>query len=145
MRHQGKIPTLFVNVSAQSLNQKHWIPVLKLEYETTWQHTWKELRGLKMPSSNNKKKSMIEWRRCSGFLKNSQQVKLWKKWTLEEVDGKGEVENRINNSQLGTPRKTSHEKRKMECEAYHSLLVESMRKAMLKKMITKKEDMRETS
>ncbi|GKB29707.1 MAK10-like protein, partial [Tanacetum coccineum] len=31
---------------------------------------------------------------------------------------------------------------KMEGEAYHSLLVEPMRKAMLKKMITKKEDMR---
>ncbi|GKA46057.1 MAK10-like protein [Tanacetum coccineum] len=30
---------------------------------------------------------------------------------------------------------------KMECEAYHSLLVEHMRKKMLKKMITKKEDM----
>ncbi|GJX78250.1 reverse transcriptase domain-containing protein [Tanacetum coccineum] len=28
----------------------------------------------------------------------------------------------------------------MECEAYHSLFVEPMRKAMLKKMITKKED-----
>ncbi|GJU92790.1 hypothetical protein Tco_1317546 [Tanacetum coccineum] len=30
---------------------------------------------------------------------------------------------------------------KMECEAYHSLPIEPMRKAMLKKMITKKEDM----
>ncbi|GKD45997.1 putative reverse transcriptase domain-containing protein, partial [Tanacetum coccineum] len=33
---------------------------------------------------------------------------------------------------------------KMECEAYHSLPIEPMRKAMLKKMITKKEDMEET-
>ncbi|GKD11562.1 retrovirus-related pol polyprotein from transposon TNT 1-94 [Tanacetum coccineum] len=39
---------------------------------------------------------------------------------------------------------SSREKSKMEGEAYHSLLVEPMRKAMLKKMITKKEDMRET-
>ncbi|GKA29396.1 hypothetical protein Tco_0715641 [Tanacetum coccineum] len=33
---------------------------------------------------------------------------------------------------------------KMEYEAYHSLPVDTMRKAMLKKMITKKEDIRIT-
>nr|GEX89752.1 reverse transcriptase domain-containing protein [Tanacetum cinerariifolium] len=39
LRHQGKIPSLFVNVSAQNLNQKNWIPVLKHEYETTKVYT----------------------------------------------------------------------------------------------------------
>ncbi|GJT46485.1 hypothetical protein Tco_0955200 [Tanacetum coccineum] len=78
MRHHGKILSLFVNVSAQTRNRKHWKPVLKLEYETTWQHTRKKWRGLKMRSSNNEKKSMIGGQRCSATLKNSTTVLLQK-------------------------------------------------------------------
>ncbi|GJW13537.1 MAK10-like protein [Tanacetum coccineum] len=80
--------------------------------------------------------------------------------TLKEVDGKGKVENRTNNELDGntkddlkgekvrelveTPRFNDSllamQSGKMECKAYHSLPIEPMRKAMLKKMITKKED-----
>ncbi|GJU38697.1 zinc finger, CCHC-type containing protein [Tanacetum coccineum] len=74
--------------------------------------------------------------------------------TLEEVDRDDEVENRTNNELVRSAEKDltrekvrelvktpRHNLGKMECESYHSLLVEPMRKAMLKKMITKKEDM----
>ncbi|GKB63721.1 hypothetical protein Tco_0919907, partial [Tanacetum coccineum] len=60
--------------------------------------------------------------------------------TLEEVDREGEVRNRTNNESAKNTEKDLTEG-KMEYEAYHSLPVEPMRKAMLKKMITKKEDM----
>ncbi|GJY84860.1 zinc finger, CCHC-type containing protein [Tanacetum coccineum] len=129
------------------------------------------------------------WNDSRDFVKPVKAISTSQR-TLEEVDGKGEVENRINNEParntkedltgekirelVETPRsepikfylkhKINKElieglvgnsrfndsllvmqSRKMECEAYHSLLVESMRKAMLKKMITKKEDMGETT
>ncbi|GJW64601.1 MAK10-like protein [Tanacetum coccineum] len=82
--------------------------------------------------------------------------------TLEEVDREDEVGNRTNNeSARNTEKDLTKEKElieglvgnsrfndsllamqscKMECEAYHSLPVEPIRKAMLKKMIPKKED-----
>ncbi|GJW28046.1 hypothetical protein Tco_0044921 [Tanacetum coccineum] len=80
--------------------------------------------------------------------------------TLKKVDGKGKVENRTNNELArNTKEDLTREKElieglvgnsrfndsllamqsgKIECEAYHSLPVEPMCKAMLKKMITKK-------
>ncbi|GKF16900.1 hypothetical protein Tco_0061818 [Tanacetum coccineum] len=199
MGHQGKILSPFRNAFVQTLNPKQWKPVLKLEYETTWQHTQKEWRGSKMTSSNNEKKLMIGWRRCSDFLQNLLQVELQKVLvrekarhpitkhvnyisfirmeeenivepnksnvveTLEEVERDDEFENRTNNEPVrsaekdligekelikglvGNPRFNDSllamQSGKIECEAYHSLPVEPMRKAMLKKMITKKKDM----
>ncbi|GJY16862.1 hypothetical protein Tco_0387284 [Tanacetum coccineum] len=69
----------------------------------------------------------------------SQPVKFYLKHKINKELIEGLVGNpRFNNSlrvmQSG----------KMECEAYHSLPVEPLRKAMLKKMIAKKEDMGET-
>ncbi|GKD27760.1 hypothetical protein Tco_1233974 [Tanacetum coccineum] len=82
---------------------------------------------------------------------------------LEKVDRKDEVEDRTNDEPersvekglmgekvrelVETPRFNDSllvmQSGKMECEAYHSLPIEPMRKAMLKKLITKKEDMRD--
>ncbi|GJV32329.1 MAK10-like protein [Tanacetum coccineum] len=59
--------------------------------------------------------------------------------TLEEVDKDDEVTNRTNNELVKSAEKDLTGE-KMECEAHHSLPVEPMRKAMLNKMITKKED-----
>nr|GEV73431.1 hypothetical protein [Tanacetum cinerariifolium] len=82
--------------------------------------------------------------------------------TLEEVDMDDEVEDMTNNEPVrcaekdltgeklieglvGNPRFNDSllvmKLGKMECEAYHSLLMEPIRKVMLKKMIIKKEDM----
>ncbi|GJZ15948.1 retrovirus-related pol polyprotein from transposon TNT 1-94 [Tanacetum coccineum] len=104
MRHQGKIPSLFVNVSAQTLNQKNWRPILKLEYEITWQHTRKELRDSKMLSSNNEKKSTIGWQRCSDSLKISQQVELQKSVIkpIEVIDRKEEIKDEAANEPVRT-------------------------------------------
>ncbi|GJT33899.1 hypothetical protein Tco_0924318 [Tanacetum coccineum] len=69
----------------------------------------------------------------------------------EEVDKKDEVKNRTNDEPVrsieGDPtgervRELVEMPSKMECEAYHLLLIKPIRKAMLKKLITKKEDMR---
>nr|GEV81125.1 zinc finger, CCHC-type [Tanacetum cinerariifolium] len=42
----------------QRLSHKNSEPLLRLEYETTWQHTLNELRDLKMPFSSNMRRSM---------------------------------------------------------------------------------------
>ena len=65
----------------------------------------------------------------------SQPVKFYLKHKINKELIEGLVGNpRFNDSLLAM------QSGKMECEAYHSLLVEPMRKAMLKKMINKKED-----
>ncbi|GJR29387.1 MAK10-like protein [Tanacetum coccineum] len=72
--------------------------------------------------------------------------------TLEEVDKDDEVDNRTNIEPVKSAEKYLTKKKfiysllamksgKIEYETYHSLFIEPMRKAMLKKMITKKEDM----
>ncbi|GKC35122.1 hypothetical protein Tco_1047506 [Tanacetum coccineum] len=66
----------------------------------------------------------------------SQPVKLYLKHKINKELIKGLVGNpRFNDSLLAM------QSGKIECEAYHSLPVEPMHKAMLKKMITKKKDM----
>ncbi|GJV92580.1 hypothetical protein Tco_1540393 [Tanacetum coccineum] len=67
-----------------------------------------------------------------------------------EVYRKDEVENKTYDEPVrSTKRDLMGEKvrelvetRKMDCESYHLLPIEPMRKAMLKKMITKKEDIK---
>ncbi|GJT63692.1 hypothetical protein Tco_1015172 [Tanacetum coccineum] len=213
MRHQGRITSLFVNVSARTLSQKHWILVLKLEYETTWRHTRKEL--IELIASTTPEKVLVREEVRHPITKHVNSISLIRMedeksvrsngvvgedmvepnksdlaGTLEEVDGKCEVENKTNNKIAGntkedltiekvrelveTPRSQpvkfylkhkinkelieglvgnsrfndsllAMQSGKMECEAYHSLHVEPMCKIMLKKMITKKEDMGATS
>ncbi|GJY10429.1 hypothetical protein Tco_0378614 [Tanacetum coccineum] len=72
MSRQGKVLSLSVNVSAQTLNPKRLKPVLRLEYKTTWKHTPKGWIGSKTLSSNSERKSTIEWPKCLDFLRNSQ-------------------------------------------------------------------------
>ncbi|GKC38450.1 reverse transcriptase domain-containing protein [Tanacetum coccineum] len=65
-----------------------------------------------------------------------QPVRFYLKHKINKELIEGLVENpRFNDSLLAM------QSGKIECEAYHSLPVEPMRKAMLKKMITKMEDM----
>ncbi|GJT36589.1 hypothetical protein Tco_0927008 [Tanacetum coccineum] len=65
-----------------------------------------------------------------------QPIRFYLKHKINKELIKGLVENlRFNDSLLAM------QSGKIECEAYHSLPVEPMRKAMLKKMITKMEDM----
>ncbi|GKA88442.1 hypothetical protein Tco_0810206 [Tanacetum coccineum] len=69
------------------------------------------------------------------------------------VSRKDEVENKTYDEPVrSTKRDLMGEKvrelvetRKMECESYHLLPIEPMHKAMLKKMITKKEDIRDVN
>ncbi|GJU73558.1 reverse transcriptase domain-containing protein [Tanacetum coccineum] len=90
-------------------------------------------------------------------------ISTWEDLTTRflDVDRDDKVDNRTNNEPVRcavkdlteykvrelveTPRFNDSllamQSGKMECESYHSLPVEPMRKAMLKKMITKKEDM----
>ncbi|GJS08086.1 MAK10-like protein [Tanacetum coccineum] len=67
---------------------------------------------------------------------------------LEKDDRKDEVEDRTNDEQVRSIERdfTGEKVRELvetprQCEAYHSLLIEHMCKAMLKKLITNKEDM----
>ncbi|GKC52721.1 hypothetical protein Tco_1075466 [Tanacetum coccineum] len=69
---------------------------------------------------------------------------------LEKDDRKDEVEDRTNDEQVRSIERdfTGEKVRELvetprQCEAYHSLLIEHMCKAMLKKLITNKEDMGE--
>ncbi|GJT77922.1 ribonuclease H-like domain-containing protein [Tanacetum coccineum] len=67
---------------------------------------------------------------------------MWQKLYRKSI---GLMKFKIGMSLLGNPRfddsLLAMQSIKMECEAYHSLPIKPMRKAMLKKMITKKEDM----
>ncbi|GJZ88511.1 MAK10-like protein [Tanacetum coccineum] len=66
----------------------------------------------------------------------SQPVKFYLKHKINKELIEGLVGNQKFNDSL-----LAMQSSKMECEAYHSLHIEPMRKAMLKKMITKREDM----
>ncbi|GJQ99927.1 hypothetical protein Tco_0522912 [Tanacetum coccineum] len=69
-------------------------------------------------------------------MPRSQPLKFYLKHKINKELIEGLVGNsRFNDSLLAM------QSGKIECEAYHSLPVEPMCKAMLKKMITKKEDM----